>query len=50
MAERRWTSFSGVLIAIVLAVMLLPGEYPADMGHYRRRQITRPDCQLYIIL
>lgn len=27
MAGRRRTSFSGVFIAAVLAVMLLPGEY-----------------------
>lgn len=27
MAEQRRTSFSGVMIAALLAVMLLPGEY-----------------------
>lgn len=32
MAGRRRTSFSGVVITALLAVMLLPGEYTAGLS------------------
>ena len=41
MAGGRRTSFSGVLFTAALAVMLLPGECTAGVGHYIQNLIAK---------